>query len=215
MKKYFDIKNIIILLLIASTALVAINPNGIIPNRTKYHVKIDSIPYPVHDTVSVDSLVEVVVEVPVEVQIPYAVHDTIPTPVDTANILKIYYTQNFTKEDLKLPNNQGTITLNQTISQNKIVSTEFKANITPKIKKDTIFLPEPKKNQLYFGVLTGVSDRNVISNVGVGLLYKTKEDKIFKITTGVANRLQTDVTGTFFPYVEGGVYWKIKTKKSY
>ena len=215
MKKYLDIKNIIILVLFASTAIIAINPKGIMPNRTKYHEIIDSIPYAVHDTITVDSLVEVGYEVPVEVKIPYAVHDTVPTPVDTANILKIFYVKNLIKEDLKLPNNQGTITLNQTVTENKIVSTEFKANITPKVKKDTIFLPEPKKNQVYFGIVTGVSDRNVISNVGLGFLYKTKEDKIFKVTTGVANRLQADVTGTFFPYVEGGVYWKIKTKKSY
>jgi hypothetical protein len=69
MKKYLDIRNIIIILLIATTAIVAINPKGIIPNRTKYHQIIDSVPYPVHDTIFVDSLVEVEVDVPYEVQI--------------------------------------------------------------------------------------------------------------------------------------------------
>jgi hypothetical protein len=73
-------------------------------------------------------------------------------------------------------------------------------------------MPEPKKNQLYFGVETGLSRQDQISNIGMGLLFKTKEDKIFKVTGGVANRLQTSVSGTFYPYVEGGVFWKIKRK---
>ena len=67
MKKYLDIRNIIILVLLASTALVATNPGGFMPNRVKHLHIIDSIPYPVHDTIPVE--VEVEVEVPVEVEI--------------------------------------------------------------------------------------------------------------------------------------------------
>ena len=57
MKKIFGIKNIIIFVLSASTAIVAINPKGMMPNRTKYHKIVDSIPYPVHDTIPFESLV--------------------------------------------------------------------------------------------------------------------------------------------------------------
>ena len=64
MKKLLEVRNILILTLAASTALVAINPRGIMPNRTVYHQKIDSIPYPVHDTVPYEVEVEVEVEVP-------------------------------------------------------------------------------------------------------------------------------------------------------
>lgn len=213
MKKYLDLKNIIIIVLATSTALVAINPRGIMPNRVEHLHVIDSVPYPVHDTVFVDSLVEVEVEVPIEVEVEKIVEVTVLQPVDTLAILKDFYVKNQVKEEFKLPNNQGTITLNQIISQNKVVSTEFSTNIKPKVKKDTVFVPEPKKNQLYFGVVGGLNQRDVISNIGVGLLFKTKKDKIFKVTGGVANRLQTDITGSFYPYVEGGVFWKIRAKK--
>ena len=211
MKKYFNLKNIIIVILVSLIPLVILNPGGYLPNRTiNVPVSvIDSIPYAVHDTIPYE--VEVEVEVPVEVRVEVPVVQT----VDTLAILKDFYVKNNNKEEFKLPNNQGTITLDQVVTQNKIVSTEFITNITPKVKQDTIFEPEPKKNQLYFGAVTGLTQRDLISNIGMGVLFKTKEDKIFKVTGGVANRLQTDVTGSFYPYVEGGVFWKIKPKKRY
>jgi hypothetical protein len=213
MKKYLDIKNIIIVILVLITLLALLNPGGYLPNRTVNVpvTVIDSIPYAVHDTIpyEVEVEVEVPVEVPVEVRVEVPVYQT----VDTLLILKDYYAKNQIKEEFKLPNNQGTITLNQIVSQNKVVSTEFSTNIKPKIKKDTLFLPEPKKSQLYFGVVGGLNQKDIISNVGVGLLFKTKNDKIFKVTGGVANRLETDITGSFYPYIEGGVFWKIRAKK--
>jgi hypothetical protein len=213
MKKYFNLKNIIIVILVSLIPLVILNPGGYLPNRTiNVPVSvIDSIPYAVHDTIPYEVEVEVEVEVPVEVRVEVPVVQT----VDTLAILKDFYVKNNNKEEFKLPNNQGTITLDQVVTQNKIVSTEFITNITPKVKQDTIFVPEPKKNQLYFGAVTGLTQRDLISNIGMGVLFKTKEDKIFKVTGGVANRLQTDVTGSFYPYVEGGVFWKIKPKKRY
>jgi hypothetical protein len=213
MKKYFNLKNIIIIVLVSLIPLAILNPGGYLPNRiVNVPVSvIDSIPYAVHDTIPYEVEVEVEVEVPVEVRVEVPVVQT----VDTLAILKDFYVKNNTKEEFKLPNNQGTITLDQVVTQNKIVSTEFTTNITPKVKQDTIFVPEPKKNQLYFGVVSGLTQRDLISNVGMGILYKTKEDKIFKVTGGVANRIQAGVTGSFYPYVEGGVFWKIKPKKRY
>jgi hypothetical protein len=41
-------------------------------------------------------------------------------------------------------------------------------------------------------------------------LLKTKDDKVFQIGGGVANRTFDGVTGKFTPYVTGGVYWKLK-----
>jgi hypothetical protein len=213
MKKIFDIRNIIILLLLASTAIVAINPRGIMPNRTKYHQKIDSIPYPVYDTVTVDSLVEVEVEVPYEVQIPYAVHDTVLTPVDTAAILKIFYTKNETKENLTLPNGLGVIELKETISENKVLSRSFDAKVKQKIIKDTIYTPEPKKTQMFFGFDANFDKPNVVRLMGLGLILKDKNDRLYKLSTGVNNTVVNGLNGEFQPYVGGGVYWKINLNK--
>jgi hypothetical protein len=214
MKKYIDIKTIVIVVLLLLMVVFLINPRNIIPRRQVLVEKIliDSIPYSVHDTIPYEVEVEVEVEVPVRVEVPVEV--PVMQPVDTAAILKDFYAKNQIKETLVLPNNQGKILLEQMVSQNKIITTEFNAEIQPKIKNDTILLPEPKKNQLYFGFETGLSRQDQISNIGIGLLFKTKEDKIFKVNGGVANRLTTDVSGKFYPYVEGGVYWKIKKKRN-
>ena len=212
MKKKIDIKIIVIILLLGLLTFFLINPFNIIPRKEIIVEKtlIDSIPYPVHDTIPY--------EVEIEVEVPYEVEVQVEVPVtqlvDTAAILKDFYTKNQLKETLTLPNNQGKIFLDQTISENRIINTEFKAEIRPNIKNDTILMPEPKKNQLYFGVETGLSRQDQISNIGMGLLFKTKEDKIFKLNGGVANRLTTDVSGVLYPYVEGGVYWKIRKKRN-
>ena len=183
------------------------------PNRTT--LMVDSIPYAVHDTVSVDSLVEVEVEieVPVEVEVEKRVEVPVYQLVDTMEILKVHFAKVQHKEVLTLPNNQGTVTLIDTISKNSIVNRNFIADIKRMIVKDTIYTKEPKKGQLFFGFNGGLNGDNVVSHIGTGVLYKTKEDKVFHVGVGVANRLLDGTTGTFTPYVDGGVYWKLKLKK--
>lgn len=213
MKKYLDVRNILILLLLASTAIVAINPRGIMPNRTKYHKIVDSIPYPVHDTIMVDSLVEVEVEVPFEVEVPYAVHDTVLMHVDTAAILKNFYVKNEVKDNLTLPNGLGVVELTETISQNKVLSRSFEAKVKQKVIKDTIYTPEPKKTQVFFGFDANFDKPNVVRLMGLGLILKDKSDRLYKVSTGVNNTVVNGLTGEFQPYVGGGVYWKINLKK--
>ena len=213
MKKIFNIPNAIILLLILIVIIEFINPKGIMPNRTT--VKVDSIPYAVHDTVSVDSLVqvEVEIEVPVEIEVEKIVEVPVYQTIDTMEILKIHFAKVQHKEVLTLPNNQGTVTLIDTISKNSIVNRQFITDIKRMIVKDTIYTKEPKKNQLFFGLNGGFNKENVVSHIGTGVLFKTKDDKIFHVGVGVANRVLDGTSGTFTPYVDGGVYWKLKLKK--
>jgi hypothetical protein len=42
---------------------------------------------------------------------------------------------------------------------------------------------------------------------------QTKEDKIFKVGVGVNNWVKDGVNGTFTPYVDAGIYWKIKVRR--
>jgi hypothetical protein len=181
--------------------------------RTKYVPKIDSVPYAVHDTIPVDSLVEVEIEVPVPYEVEKRVEVPVLQPVDTMEILKVFYTKNIQKNVLNLPNGVGTITLTDTIVQNKIVGTSFDSKIKKQIIRDTLRLPEEKKNKVYFGVNTQVDGPNFINGLGMGLLYQTKEDKIFKVGVGVNNWVKDGTNGTFTPYVDAGIYWKIKVRR--
>jgi hypothetical protein len=213
MKKLINIPNTIILLLVVILVIVLINPKGIVPNRTL--LKVDSVPYAVYDTVLVDSLVEV--EVEVEVPVPYEVEKRVEVPViqpvDTTEIMKIYFAKVPHNEILMLPNNQGKITITDTISKNSVVNRKFIADIKKMIVKDTIYTKEPKKSQLFFGFEGGFNKVDVVSHIGTGVIFKTKEDKLYHVGVGVANRLTNETNGDFKPYVNGGVFWKIKVKR--
>lgn len=213
MKKHLTAKNFSIVILIILLFLAFFNPGGYLPNRTI--TKVDSIPYAVHDTIPVDSLVEVEVEieVPVEVEVEKRVEVPVLTPVDTAEILKVHFAKVQHKDVLVLPDNVGTVTIMDTISKNSIVNRKFISDIKQMIVKDTVYTKEPKKGQMYFGFNGGLSKPDVVSHLGTGIMYKTKEDKIYHLGIGVANRILDGTTGQFTPYVDGGVYFKIKTRR--
>ena len=212
MKKHLNLKNFTIVILTILLFLSFFNPGGHLPIRTKYVSQIDSIPYAINDTIMVDSLVEI--EVYIEVPVPYEVHDTmtVTNPIDTNEILKIHFAKVQHKEVLTLPDNQGTITIIDSISKNTVVNRKFISDIKRMIVKDTIYTKEPKKNQMFFGFTSGFSSVDVVSHIGTGVLFKTKDDKIFHVDLGVANRTTDGVNGSFTPYIGGGVYWKLKLK---
>ena len=214
MKKIFDIRHIIILLLLILAAVEFINPKGIMPNRTIAIHDTVGIEVPVHDTIPQE--VEVEVEVPVEVQVekpvPYAVHDTIQAVVDTNLIVNQYLNSfNVFTNTYKFDKKQGSITITDTISKNKIVGRKYTTKITP--ITDTLYLPEPFKRKVFFGIEGGFNQADFMNSVGAGLLINSKSDKIYNLGIGVNNRTTDGTNGEFTPYIRGGVYWKIKLKK--
>jgi hypothetical protein len=215
MKKIFDIRHIIILILLLICILEFLNPKGIMPNRTVSIRDTVGFEVPVHDTVEVESLVEV--EIPVEVQVPYAVHDTVPVdkPIDTTALLNAIGMKMFKKDVLKLPNNIGTVTLFDTISNSRIVGRSFKSDVKQKIVRDTMYTPIPRQNEMYFGIDAKFDKPNVINIVGVSVLFKNKDDRhMYRLGVGVTNRVDDEGTnGKLVPFIGGGVYWKVKLKK--
>lgn len=214
MKKIFDIRHIIIVLLLLLAVVEFLNPNGIMPNRTT--LKVDSIPYAVHDTIPVDSLVEVEIEVPVEVEVekpvPYAVHDTIQAVVDTNFIVNQYLnSKNVFVNTYKFDKQQGSITITDTISQNKLIGRKYTTKITPRV--DTLKIPEPFKTKVFFGLESGFNSADFVNFIGAGVLINSKSDKIYNLGVGVNNTTTDGTVGVFTPYIKGGVYWKIKLKK--
>ncbi len=213
MKKIFDFRHIIIVILLLLIGLMFINPKGILPNRKELVVKTDSIPFPVHDTVPLE--VEVEVEVPYEVegQVEKIVEVPVAIKVDTAEILKIYYNKSIFDNTVKLSNNMGSVSIVDTISQNKIVGRGIKYDIKQKTKTDTIYQPEPRKTQLYVGIDAQFDKPNVVNIMGVGAVLKTKNERLYKIGAGVNNVVVDGTNGKLTPYFGGGVYWPIKLKK--
>ena len=217
MKKIFDIRHIIILILLLMCILEFFNPKGIMPNRTVTVRDTVGFEVPVHDTVGIEVPMEVEVVVEVEKPVPYAVHDTVAVnnPIDTNAILNALGQKIFKKDILKLPSNVGTVTLFDTISNNRIIGRSFKSDVKQKIVRDTMYTPIPRQSEFYVGLDAKFDKPNVINIVGLSVLFKNKDDRhMYRLGIGVTNRVDDQGTnGKLTPFIGGGAYWKIKFKK--
>jgi hypothetical protein len=215
MKKLLNLKNIAIALLIV---VVVFQQCGGKKTKTGEIVKIDGKKYELikHE---IDTF-EIVKTKVVTKKGEDIYHETIvekeviiPTIVDTAALLKDFFAKNVYKDTLQLPDSLGTIAMIDTITQNKILGRTFNASVKQRTIKETMIVKELPKTQVYYGLTGGFNKEDVVSNVGAGLLIKTKKDKIYNLGIGVANRVSDGTNGTLSPYIGGGVYWKIKFKK--
>ncbi len=216
MKKYLEIKNIIILVLVISLSLVSFDPFGVMPNRTKTIEKIVKVDgqslHPIHDTIEVEVPYDVEVPYEVEKLIPYAVHDTIEAKVDTNFIVNQYLnTKNIFTNTYKFDKQQGSITITDTISQNKLIGRKYTTNIKPKV--DTLEIPEPFRRKVYAGFEGGFNQADYVNFIGVGVMVNSKSNKIYNLGIGVNNKTTDGTNGYLTPYIRGGVYWKIRLKK--
>lgn len=217
MKKILDVRNIIIVLLLLLVIVEFLNPKGIMPNRTLLIHDTVGFEVPVHDTIAEEVLVEVEVPYEIEKPVPYAVHDTVAinNPIDTNAILNALGQKIFKKDVLKLPSNIGTVTLFDTISNNRIIGRSFKSDVKQKIVRDTMYTPIPRQNEFYVGIDAKMDKPNVINILGLSVLFKNKDDRhMYRLGIGVTNRVDDEgINGKLTPFIGGGAYWKIKRKK--
>ena len=215
MKKLLNLKNIAIAVLVVIVLLEYFNPGGKMPGRT---VRIDGKKYEVikHD---IDTF-EVVKTKVVTKKGADIYHETIvekevviPAIVDTAALLKDFFAKNVYKDTLRLPDSLGMVAVTDTITQNKILGRTFNASVKQREIKETLIVKELPKTQVYYGFNGGFNKADVVSNVGAGVIVKTKKDKIYQLGAGVANRTVDGTNGSLSPYIGAGVYWKIKFKK--
>jgi len=215
MKKFLNIKNIALLILIA---IVVFQQCGGNKTKTGEIVKIDGKKYELikHE---IDTI-EVVKTKVVTKKGEDIYHETIvekevliPAIIDTAALLKDYYSKVLYKDVLVLPDSLGTVSVIDTISQNKILGRTFNASVKQRTIKETTIVKELPKTKLFYGFEGGFNKADVVSHVGMGILLNTKKDRIYNLGIGVANRVVDGTNGGLTPYINGGVYWKIRMKK--
>lgn len=213
MKKYLNLKNIAIAVLIVIVLMEFFNPFGNMPGRT---IRVDGKKYEVikHTVDTIDVIkTKVVTKKGEDIYHETIKEVVIPTIVDTTAILQNYYTKNVYKDVLVLPDSLGTVAVTDTITQNKILGRTFNASVKQRTIKETTIVKELPKTQVYYGFTGGFNKADVVSNVGAGLLIKTKSDKIFQLGIGVANKVTDGTNGSLSPFIGAGVFWKIKLKK--
>ena len=215
MKKLLNLKNIAIALLIV---VVVFQQCGGNKKGTGEIVKVDGKKYELikHE---IDT-VEVVKTKVVTKKGEDIYHETIvekeviiPTIVDTAALLKDFFAKNIYKDTLNLPDSLGIVSLIDTITQNKIFGRTFNASVKQRTIKETTIVKELPKTKVFYGLEGGFNKADVVSHLGFGVLINTKQDKIFHLGIGAANRTTDGTSGALSPYIGGGVYWKIKFKK--
>jgi hypothetical protein len=124
--------------------------------------------------------------------------DTFQIPIDTTAILIDYYSKYFYKDTLKV-DTLGYVIINDTITQNKILSRVVVNNFNiPKITiEKTTYI---NNREFYLGVgLQGTKEQ--LNYVGSELLFRTRNSQIYGIGIGMDNNFQ--------PTLKGGIYWKL------
>ena len=213
MKKLLNFKNIVIAALIVFVLLEWFNPGGVMPGKKVF---IAGKAYEVikHNIDTIDIVkTKVVTKKGEDIYHETIKEVIIPTIVDTQALLHDYFAKNIYKDTLQLPDSLGTIAMIDTITQNKILGRTFNASVKQRTIKETTIVKELPKTQVYYGLTGGFNKADVVSNIGAGLLIKTKKDKIYNLGIGVSNRVTDGTNGTLSPYIGAGVYWKIKFKK--
>ena len=213
MKKLLNFKNIVIAALIIFVLLEWFNPGGVMPGKKVF---IAGKAYEVikHDIDTIDIVkTKVVTKKGEDIYHETIKEVIIPTIVDTQALLHDYFAKNIYKDTLQLPDSLGTIAMIDTITQNKILGRTFNASVKQRTIKETTIVKELPKTKVFYGLEGGFNKADVVSHLGLGVLINTKQDKIFHLGIGAANRTTDGTSGALSPYIGGGVYWKIKFKK--
>ena len=125
---------------------------------------------------------------------------TVPTDVDTAAILKDYYSLYYYSDTLEI-DSIGNIVINDTVTQNKIVSRTPKVSISiPTITKEITINNYINNREFYYGFgIQGTT--NQMNFIGGDLMYRTKKKTAYGLSFGINQN--------FAPVIGGRMYWKI------
>lgn len=209
MKGLLNIRNIIILILLG--ILISTRYTSCAGKNEKQKIiRVQGKPYKVveHKIDTVEIIKKIFIEKPGrDIYHDTTIYVRVPVSIDTLEIIRAYFAKNVYKDTLKLNDSLGFVFIQDTISENKLAYRTYKAEVKERIIKETIYMTEAPKIQIYYG-FEGIFDKeDLFKGVGGGLLLKTKKDKIFKLNLGVLNGTQK-----LDPYANFGMYWKIGKK---
>jgi hypothetical protein len=131
--------------------------------------------------------------------------------VDTTEILRDYFAKKVYSDVIYFADSLGNISIVDTVSENRITSRTHRIEYTERTIDNTIIVKEPKRNEIYYGFKTALDKNQLVSSVSTGLLIKNKREKIISLNVGIRNN--AIFNDNIEPYVEGGLFWKIKLGK--
>jgi len=119
-------------------------------------------------------------------------------------LVKELLAKNIFSDSIKI-DSIGHVYITDTVSRNLLTGRSTHYSLKYPIIKETIIIPEKKRNQVYFGGSLEGSQLTPINQINIGLLLKSKSDKIFGISAGIdkGGQIQYGVSS----------FWKIKLHK--
>lgn len=206
--KNIDLKTLVILCLVVVILFMRMCSGGNVKQTGGGKVKIDGKKYTIvkHTTDTIYKPVKQIVYRKGEtIYVDRPIYVNVPSDVDTNEILKDYFATYRYVDTLELNDNLGYIKVIDNISQNKIKNRVFESNVKEKIIRDSIFLKEDPKVQLFIGGVLGFDKVTFVNFAGPSLVLKDKRDKLYSLGVGYNNSKTIAI--------QGGIYWKIKLKK--
>ena len=148
------------------------------------------------------------VKVPVD-KIQYKIVEVAvkPTALDTLSILQQYYSKNIFTDVLVLDKGQGSISITDTVSHNRLVGRTWTSSIKPRVVSEVVEVAPQPTREYFIGPEMMVSYDGRNNWYGVNLLIRNKVNSLVKLGTGMTMR--DGVIGPK-PFLVGGVYLKFK-----
>jgi hypothetical protein len=106
--------------------------------------------------------------------------------VDTNNIIKNYYAKIEYRDTLKI-DTLGTITLIDTLFNNRILGRQWTTNIKERTIRETITVREKPRNNIYGG-FNIFFNQQYFNGINMGLILKSKKETIYQINLGLLNK---------------------------
>lgn len=206
MKKLLSVKNIAIVVLVALVMVKWFSPRETVYIDKPEVLKSTTDTVTVVDTKVVFKKGNTVYEkVTVEKEV------VVPAVVDTMSILKQYYSRVGYLDTLRLQE-EGSVSVLDSITENRIFSRSFIASIKPRleIKKDTVMVKEPAKTKIYYGPEGGLNTTNVVSHLGIAVLVKSKKDVMYNLGIGLSSQVVGSKLQSWTPYISTGIFWRVK-----
>ena len=133
------------------------------------------------------------------------IYVNIPSNVDTNEILKNYYSQVVYKDTLKLNDSLGYISVVDTLFNNTILSRKWESYVNKFTIKETLYLREDPRLQLFVGGFGGFNSGLNSIYLGPTVMLKNKKENTFNLGIAVGSGKEV--------LLQGSIYRLIKLKK--
>jgi hypothetical protein len=110
--------------------------------------------------------------------------------------LKEYYAKNVLNDTIKV--DSGYVYIKDTIQMNKILNRRLSVDMKYPVITKEVFYKENKRVQVYAGANGNVSKDGNFLGAGVGLILKTKSDRLYGIGAGFDQAKNLNINGSIY-----------------